>query len=136
MEQTRVLRAVAEVAVVVAILVGAGSAQAQVAGTTTLGVTMEEMKAVAVGWSAKKQIIGKPVYNDNNQKIGTVDDLIVTPDQSVSYAIIGVGGFLGVRKHEVAVPMSQLKEDQGKIILRGATKEALKAMPKFEYAQK
>ena len=93
------------------------------------------MKVVAVGWSAKKKIMGKAVYNDNNQKIGVIDDLIVTPDRSLSYAIIGVGGFLGVGKHDVAIPVNQFKGEGDKIVLPGATKDALKALPKFEYAK-
>jgi sporulation protein YlmC with PRC-barrel domain len=113
----------------------AGRLEAQVAGSTTLGVTVEELKAVAIGWSAKKKILGKDVYNDKNEKIGVVDDLIITPDRSLSYAIIGAGGFLGIGKHDVAIPVGQFKEDKGKIVLAGATKEALKAMPKFEYAK-
>jgi len=52
----------------------------------------------------------------------------------VSYAIIGAGGFLGVGRHDVAIPVSQLKEEGGKFILAGATKEAVKAMPEFDYA--
>src|SRR4029453_13004853 len=113
----------------------AGRLGAQVAGSTTVGISVEEMKVVALGWSAKKKILGKAVYNDKNEKIGTVDDLIITPDKSVSYAIIGAGGFLGMGKHDVAVPVGQFKEDKGRIVLAGATKDALKAMPKFEYAK-
>jgi sporulation protein YlmC with PRC-barrel domain len=112
-----------------------GEIDAQVAGSTTVGVTVEELKVVALGWSAKKRILGKAVYNDKNEKIGVVDDLIITPDKSVSYAIIGAGGFLGMGKHDVAVPVGQLKDDKGRIVLAGATKDALKAMPKFEYAK-
>jgi sporulation protein YlmC with PRC-barrel domain len=112
-----------------------GRVDAQVAGSSTVGVTVEEMKVVALGWSAKKKILGKAVYNDKNEKIGVVDDLIVTPDKSVSYAIVGAGGFLGMGKHDVAVPVGQFKEDKGRIVLAGATKDALKAMPKFEYAK-
>ena len=108
---------------------------AQVAGSTTVGITVEELKVVALGWSAKKKILGKAVYNDKNEKIGVVDDLIITPDKSVSYAIIGAGGFLGMGKHDVAIPVGQFKEDKGRIILAGATKDALKAMPKFDYAK-
>src|SRR4030095_2248006 len=108
---------------------------AQVAGSTTLAISVEELKAVAIGWSAKKKILGKDVYNDNNEKVGVVDDLIITPDKSLSYAIIGVGGFIGIGKHDVAVPVGQFKEDKGRIVLAGATKDALKAMPKFEYAK-
>ena len=129
------IRIVAATAVTVVILMGAASAGAQVAGSSTIGVTKEEIKAVMQGWSAKKAILGKAVYNDKNEKIGTIDDLIITPDRSVSYAIIGAGGFLGIGKHDVAIPMSQLKLEKDKFILPGATKEALKAMPKFEYAK-
>ena len=113
----------------------AGSVGAQVAGSTVIGVSVEEIKAVAVGWSAKKKILGKSVYNEKNEKIGVVDDLIITPDKSVSYAIIGAGGFLGIDKHDVAIPVGQLKDDKGKIVLVGATKDILKAMPKFVYAK-
>jgi len=122
-------------AVAAVISMSAASAGAQVAGSSTIGVTKEEIKAVMEGWSAKKAVLGKAVYNDKNEKIGTIDDLIIAPDRSVSYAIIGAGGFLGIGKHDVAIPMSQLKLEKDKFILPGATKEALKAMPKFEYAK-
>jgi uncharacterized protein YrrD len=92
------------------------------------------LRDVAVGWSAKKQIIGSPVFNDLNERIGSIDDVIVTPDKSVSYAIINAGGFLAVTKHDVAVPVSQLKLIDHKLVLAGATKDALKANPPFEYA--
>jgi PRC-barrel domain len=138
MERNRSLSSLVALVVLAVILIGGERGYGQVAGSTTLavGVSVEELKAVAVGWSAKKQILDKPVYNDTNQKIGVIDDLIVTPDQSVSYAIIGAGGFLGLRKHDVAIPVAQFKDDHGKFILPGATKDALKASPPFEYARK
>jgi len=119
-------------------LVVAGSTErpaAQVAGSSLLAVSVEEMKMVAVGWSAKKQILGKDVYNDKDEKIGVVDDLIVTPDRSLSYAIIGTGGFVGLGKHDVAIPVKLFKAGTGRIMLAGASKDALKALPKFEYAK-
>jgi sporulation protein YlmC with PRC-barrel domain len=134
MERKRSLSSLVTLAVLAVTLIGGGRGYGQVAGSTTLsvGVSVEELKAVAIGWSAKKQILGKPVYNESNQKIGVIDDLVVTPDHSVSYAIIGAGGFLGLRKHDVAIPVAQFKDDAGKFILPGATKDALKAMPKFD----
>ena len=131
----QMFRTVAVGAMVSAMILSTTSVRAQVAGSTTIGVSTEEMKAVALGWSAKKKIMGKTVYNDKNEKIGVVEDLIITPDKSVSYAIIGVGGFLGMGKHDVAIPAGQLKENQGKIVLAGASKDALKSIPKFEYAK-
>ena len=133
--QKRLVGAAGVTCLAVAMLISPWNAYAQVAGSITIGVTQEEMKVLLTGWSAKKKILGKPVYNENKQKIGTIDDLIITPDKSVSYAIIGVGGFLGVGKHDVAIPVNQLKAEPDRIILPGATKDALKAMPKFEYAK-
>ena len=103
--------------------------------TTSIAVTKDELVTVVKGWSAKKAIIGKDVYNDKDEKVGVVEDLIITPDKAVSYAIIGAGGFLGMGKHDVAIRVNNFKVAQGKITLPGATKEALKAMPAFEYAK-
>jgi len=108
-----------------------------VAGSETLviGVTVTELTNVVNGWSVKKKILGKHIYNDAKQKIGKVDDIIIGPDRAVTYAIIGAGGFLGIDKNDVAIPIKQFKIEDGKFILPGATKEALKKMPPFKYAK-
>jgi sporulation protein YlmC with PRC-barrel domain len=106
------------------------------AGQVPLGVTQIEMNAVVSGWSAKKNLVGKTIVNDQNQKIGKIDDIIIAPDNSASFAIIGAGGFLGVGKHDVAIPFNQFKVQGNNFVLAGATKDNLKAMPKFEYAKK
>jgi len=107
---------------------------AQVAGSTLIGVSASELREVTLGWSAERQILHKPVYNDHQERIGRVDDIIVSPDKAVSYAIIGAGGFLGVDRHDVAIPVSQIKLQGGRFVLPGATKAALEASPEFEYA--
>ena len=107
--------------------------QQPVAGVEPLGVTVEELVMVASGWSVKKQILGKDVFNDKGEKIGKVEDLIVAPNKSISYGIISAGGYLGINKHDVAIPASQFKSQNGKLTLPGATKEALRAMPPFKY---
>ena len=119
----------------IAILSASGSTSAQVAGTNKVGITSMEMKDVISGWSAKKSILGQPVYNDAQEKIGSVDDVIITTEKRVSYAIVGTGGFVGLGKHDVAVPMSHFEMRAGKIVLPGATKDVLKAMPEFAYAK-
>jgi len=136
MNGMRILSGVAVLAFAGLVVVGSTERPAaQVAGSSLLAVSVEEMKMVAVGWSAKKQILGKDVYNDKDEKIGVVDDLIVTPDRSLSYAIIGTGGFVGLGKHDVAIPVKLFKAGTGRIMLAGASKDALKALPKFEYAK-
>jgi len=120
---------------VVSVLLGASSASlGQVAGSTQLGVAMAELRKVTTGWSAKRQILGQIVYNDKDEKVGKVDDVIIAPDKAISYAIVGAGGFLNVGKHDVAIPVNQFKVADGKLLLAGASKDALKAMPAFEYA--
>src|SRR5256886_17579478 len=76
-------------------------AQAQVAGSAIPGVTALELRELAaLGWSAKRQVLGVPVFNDKSERIGTVDDIVMAPDMARACAIIGVGGFLGVRRSE------------------------------------
>ena len=112
-----------------------GMASAGVAGSATLGVSVEELQVVALGWSAKKQVMDKDVYNDSNDKVGKVEDLIIAPDRAVSYVILGVGGFLGLGRKDVAIPAGQFKLEGDKLVLRGATKDALNALPTFEYTK-
>jgi sporulation protein YlmC with PRC-barrel domain len=96
---------------------------------------MPELREVTNGWSVKRSILGQPVYNEKDERVGSVDDIIVTPDKAVSYAIVNAGGFLGLTKHNVAIPVYQFKLVDSKLVLPGATKDALKAMPEFQYAQ-
>jgi hypothetical protein len=109
--------------------------RAQVAGSTVIGVSVAETREVSLGWSAKRQILGQPVFNGRDERVGSIDDIIVAPDKAVSYAIINAGGFTELTKHDVAIPVSQLKLVDNKLVLAGATKEALRASPPFEYAR-
>ena len=110
------------------------NAQAEVVGGVIVGVTVDEAITLANGWSAKNSILGKPVYNEKGDKIGIVDDLIIAPNKSLSYAIIGAGGFLGMGKYDVAIPVTKINEVNGKMELKGATKKSIKQMPEFLYA--
>ena len=113
---------------------GATAQEAPIVGKATLGVTVTEAQMVATGWRASK-MIHIDVYNEKNERIGRVDDLIVAPDGSLSAAIIDVGGFLGMTAHRVAIPIQQFKQMAPKAILTGANKDALKKLPEFEYAK-
>ena len=76
----------------VSVLLGATSASlGQVAGSTPLGIAVTELSEVTTGWSAKRQILGQTIYNDKDEKVGKVDDIIVAPDKAISYAIVGAG---------------------------------------------
>lgn len=112
-------------------------AGAQVSSPAGLGVNATELReAVTVGWSAKRQVLGLPVYNERSERIGTVDDVVIAADMARSYAIIGVGAYLGTDKRDIVVRLSQLiRRVDGSFVLVGATKDTLKALPPFEYAR-
>lgn len=84
------------------------------------------------GYRASK-VRGGAVVNEANERIGTIDDIIITRDGKESYAVLSVGGFLGMGDHLIAVPYSQLSMAENRVVLRGATKDALKALPQFKY---
>ena len=94
-----------------------------------------DAKPLAEAYRASK-LIGASVVNDKNEKIGSVDDLIVTPADRVLFAVISVGGFLGINGRLVAVPYSSLTVDEKgrKVTLPGASKDALAKLPAFHYA--
>jgi sporulation protein YlmC with PRC-barrel domain len=119
-------------------LAGGAAAQSQgeapVAGKATLGVAVTETDLVAKGWRASK-LIHAGVYNDKNEKVGKIDDFIVSPDGKLSVAIVDVGGFLGLGEHRVAIPVQQFSTIAPKVTLPGATKQALKDLPEFKYAR-
>jgi sporulation protein YlmC with PRC-barrel domain len=117
------------------LVTGAAIAQAQVAGSTLVGLSVMEVREIATGLSAKKQILGAQVLNEHGETVGRITDVIVAPNASVSYAIVGAGGFLGVRRHDVAIPVGLFDVSGDRPVLHGATREAIKAMAAFEYTR-
>jgi hypothetical protein len=106
-----------------------------VVGGAVLGVEVRELAMVATGYRVSK-LLNSTVYNDKNEKIGKAEEFIIRPDGMLSYAIIDVGGFLKIGAHRVAIPVNQFSDVRpGRLVLPGATKDALKQMPEFRYAK-
>jgi sporulation protein YlmC with PRC-barrel domain len=103
-----------------------------VAGRMVLGVTVAETELVATGYRASK-LLHVDVYNDKNEKIGKIDDLIISTDGNLSIAVVNVASFLGLPKHLVLIPVRQFKQIFPKAIVPNASKDQLKALPPFEY---
>ena len=80
------------------------------------------------------KVVGASVYNEQNQSIGSVDDVLMSDnDHKAGTAIISVGGFLGMGSKLVSVPFDQLKIENNKILMPGATKASLEGMPDYHY---
>jgi sporulation protein YlmC with PRC-barrel domain len=76
---------------------------------TTAGPTNSNAKMNLKGnWRASK-LMGLDVYNEANEKVGDVNEFILDKNGKVSAVVIGVGGFLGMGEHDIAVSMDKLK---------------------------
>jgi hypothetical protein len=103
------------------------------AGMTRIAIVKVDVEVVAAGVRASR-LIGSYVYNDEKEDIGSIDDLMIGEDDKVEFAILSVGGFLGLGAHLVAVRFDSLEtDDSGRIILPGATHQELERLPEFKY---
>jgi PRC-barrel domain len=119
--------------VVAACLAVALSAPAYSQGAPqTVTLMKVDPQSLATGYRTSK-VVGSTVVNEANETIGSIDDLIVTPGGQAPYAVLSVGGFLGIGTKYVVVPFTALKIVDKKIVLPGGTKDALKALPEFKY---
>ncbi len=93
-----------------------------------------DVKVVAAGYRTS-ELIDEEVYNDKDEEIGELDEIILGSDSKATYAILEVGGFLGLGERLVAVPFESLKIDPAgtKIDLPGASKKALEELTEFKY---
>jgi hypothetical protein len=97
-------------------------------------ITKVDVQKVAAGYRASK-VIGSTVVNDANQTIGKIDDLLVTRDGKEPYAVLSVGGFLGMGTRLVVIRYDSLKFPDNKIMLPGGTRDGLKMLPAFQYSK-
>jgi sporulation protein YlmC with PRC-barrel domain len=114
-----------------AVALAAGPALPQ-AGVQLIKV---DLSVVAKGYRMSK-LVGTTVINDKNEKIGTVDDVVADKDKKqLSFAVLQVGGFLGLGGQLVVVPYDSLVIDETgqKITLPGASKDELKKLSAFNY---
>lgn len=98
-----------------------------------VALVVVDVKAVALGYRAS-ELTGKAVYNDAGNEIGKLDDFIISRDR-VLFAILSVGGFLGIGDRLVALPYTSLRVKGDRIVVPGATKAALGKLPAFTYAR-
>jgi sporulation protein YlmC with PRC-barrel domain len=103
------------------------------------GVELVKVDVSVVGKGLRtSKLLGQSVVNDKDQKIGSLDDIVVGDDHSL-YAVLQVGGFLGLGSHRVAVPYDSLKIDEQngkvqKVELPGASADQLKKLAEFRYS--
>jgi sporulation protein YlmC with PRC-barrel domain len=123
-----------------AVIGGAAFAQstqpADRAATATTGQPAHAQMALKGSWRASK-LMGLNVYNEANEKLGDINELLVDKSGKIEAVVIGVGGFLGMGEHEVAMSFESLRLSQdsnGKLlVVFNATKDSLKAAPAWTW---
>ena len=93
------------------------------------------------GGMRASKIVGSSVYNDHDEKIGSVDDLVIGSDKTLN-AVVSVGGFLGMGSKMVKVPFDKLQfgntkdSSDNRVVMPGVTKDSLNGMPDYHYANR
>jgi sporulation protein YlmC with PRC-barrel domain len=95
-----------------------------------------DVSVVGKGMRLSK-LTGQSVVNEKNETVGKLDDIIIGSDRSL-YAVLQVGGFLGLNSRLVAVPYDslQIQENDGrvqKVALPGASRDELRRLAEFRY---
>jgi hypothetical protein len=98
----------------------------------TISLVKVDVLSLESGYRTSK-VVGSTVVNEADEVVGKIDDLIVTPNDKIPFAVLSIGGFLGIGTHFVVVPFNALDVRGERMVLRGATKESLKALNEFKY---
>jgi sporulation protein YlmC with PRC-barrel domain len=89
----------------------------------------EEMRA--------SKLIGTTVVNTANERIGDINEIVLGKDGKVAAVIVGVGGFLGMGEHEVAVNFNSIRmsrdQNDNLVVTMNATKDVLKDAPQWRW---
>lgn len=124
----------------IATLVATGASFAQTAPAPTQPVEQTAPRVVHADGVLASDIIGQTVYSsagDNGENIGSISDIVLAPDGVAEAVVIGVGGFLGIGKKDVAIEYNLVnwtERDGDRYLVVETTPEALTALPTFDVA--
>ena len=112
--------------------------------TTTIGAPSQRNTVLTDRGDVRaSKLIGSSVYNDRDEKVGSIDDVVLGKDNKADEVIVSVGGFLGMGTKLVAVPYNQLRlgdtknaSSDNRVVMPGATKDSLKAQQEFRYTNR
>jgi sporulation protein YlmC with PRC-barrel domain len=106
-----------------ALLATVASAQTPTATTDRANMAASVSESSLQGdWRASK-VVGLSVYNDNNESLGSINDLLTDRSGNIKAVVLGVGGFLGVGEHLVAVPFDKIKFVNEPVAYNGTASE-------------
>lgn len=124
----------------IATLVATGASFAQTAPAPTAPVEQAAPQVIHADGHLASDLLGQTVYSsagDDGQNIGSISDIVLSPEGTAQAVVIGVGGFLGIGKKDVAIEYNLVQwteRDGNRYLVVETTPEALKALPTFDVA--
>ncbi|MCO5147994.1 MAG: PRC-barrel domain-containing protein [Aquamicrobium sp.] len=124
----------------IATLVATGASFAQTAPAPTAPVEQAAPQVIHADGHLASDLLGQTVYSsagDDGQNIGSISDIVLSPEGTAQAVVIGVGGFLGLGKKDVAIEYDLIQwteRDGSRYLIVETTPEALKALPDFDVA--
>lgn len=124
----------------IATLMATGASLAQTAPAPTAPMEQPAPQVIHADGHLASDIIGQTVYSsagDEGRNIGSISDIVLSPDGAAEAVVIGVGGFLGLGKKDVAIEYDLVQwteRDGNRYLVVETTPEALKALPTFDVA--
>jgi sporulation protein YlmC with PRC-barrel domain len=91
--------------------------------TTAAPAAASDTSSFKGNWRSSK-LVGLNVYNDSNESLGSINDLLADKSGNIKAVVIGVGGFLGVGEHLVAVAFDKVKFVDEPVAYTGASSSA------------
>lgn len=99
---------------------------------------------VAIGWSVKKSLLGKSIYNEKEEELGVINDLLIAPDSTVSHVVITTAPKGSEGPQDLAIDASSLQVHNGKFYVQvgaagpesgGNNVESVKSNPRIDLAR-
>ena len=113
------------------ILVGVAQTSAQEAAQPTPDRTVPGGPVI----TRAEAVIGLPVRNGKGERLGTVDDLLISANWQVDNVLVSIGGFLGVGGRVVSIPLQEFRITADALVLPALNRERLDKLPAFEKAR-
>ena len=110
------------------------------------GMTMADTATAKIKFVTAKpaevtssKLVGKNLYNNRNENVGEIEDLVIDNGKTVTGVVVSVGGFLGMGERYVLVDPSSIflhRADGSLQAMVDTDKDALKSAPEFKYSKK
>jgi sporulation protein YlmC with PRC-barrel domain len=109
--------------------VATGTADAPTSETTSMAGASSGSQLHAM---RGEEIVGKTLYGTRGEEIGEIDDVVVSREGRKPAASVGVGGFLGIGEHKVAIPLEQIQIGAEDRLTTNMTRGTIVALPPYD----